>query len=305
MLTRIRRIFKTAIVNFYRNIWLSLTATLIMTLALLAVGLFLILALSTNQMTQELKGKVDVVINFKDEASENLIKQFQSELIVRPNIKSVHYISKEDALAEFKSRQSVKQEIREIVTPQDNPLPRGLQIQSVDLNEYEGFVATLIKNPQYAPFIDSSSYDDNKTLITNINNASRFVERFGLILSAFFILIAMLVVFNTVRLAVLFRTKEIEVMRLVGASDSFVKVPFLIEGFLYGFFAVIFSNLVIYFGIKIIVKISASTVFEQFIQRMIPIYNQEISFVIGIQLIVAIVVGVGASYLSIRRNARI
>jgi len=305
MLTRIRRIFKTAIVNFYRNIWLSLTATLIMTLALLAVGLFLILALSTNQMTQELKGKVDVVINFKDEASENLIKQFQSELIIRPNIKSVHYISKEDALAEFKSRQSVKQEIREIVTPQDNPLPRGLQIQSVDLNEYEGFVATLIKNPQYAPFIDSSSYDDNKTLITNINNASRFVERFGLILSAFFILIAMLVVFNTVRLAVLFRSKEIEVMRLVGASDSFVKVPFLIEGFLYGFFAVIFSNLVIYFGIKIIVKISASTVFEKFIQKMVPIYNQEIFFVIGVQLIVAIVVGVGASYLSIRRNARI
>ena len=276
-----------------------------MTLALLAVGLFLILALSTNQMTQELKGKVDVVINFKDEASENLIKQFQSELIIRPNIKSVHYISKEDALAEFKSRPSVKQEIREIVTPQDNPLPRGLQIQSVDLNEYEGFVATLIKNPQYAPFIDSSSYDDNKTLITNINNASRFVERFGLILSAFFILIAMLVVFNTVRLAVLFRSKEIEVMRLVGASDSFVKVPFLIEGFLYGFFAVIFSNLVIYFGIKIMVKISASTVFEKFVQKMIPIYNQEIFFVIGIQLIVAIVVGVGASYLSIRRNARI
>lgn len=305
MLTRIRRILKTAFTNFYRNIWLSLTATLIMTLALITVGVFLILALATNKMTVELKGKVDVVINFKDEASEALIRQFQSELIARPNIKTVHYISKEEALKDFKSRQSVKSEIRDIITPEDNPLPRGVQIQSVDLSEYENFVYNLAKSSVYAPFIDSSSYDDNKSLITNIDNASRFVQKFGLILSGFFILIAVLVVFNTVRLALLFRSKEIEVMRLVGASDSFVKVPFLIEGFLYGLLAVVFSNFLIYLGISVAQKISRATVFDQFLQRLAPIYNQEIFFIVGVQLVVGIIIGVGASYLSIRKNAKI
>lgn len=305
MFTRIRRILKTAFTNFYRNIWLSLTATLIMTLALITVGIFLILALATNKMTVDLKGKVDVVINFKDVTSEALIRQFQSELIARPNIKTVHYISKEEALKDFKSRQSVKSEIRDIISPEDNPLPRGVQIQSVDLSEYENFVYNLAKSPVYAPFIDSSSYDDNKSLITNIDNASRFVQEFGLILSGFFILVAILVVFNTVRLALLFRSKEIEVMRLVGASDSFVKVPFLIEGFLYGLFAVIFANVLIYLGMSVAQKISQGTVFDKFVQKLAPIYIQEIFFIIGIQLIVGVIIGVGSSYLSIRRNAKI
>lgn len=305
MLTKIKRIFKTAFVNFYRNAWLSLTATLIMTLALLIVGIFLLLALSTNEMTQDLKGKVDIVINFKDTASEAVIQQFRSDLIVRPNIKSVHYISKEEALQEFKSRQSVNQSVREIVTPEDNPLPRGLQIQSVDLSEYENFVQTLAKNPAYAPFIDSSSYDDNKDLIKNVDNASRFVQKFGLALSIFFVLMAALVVSNTVKLALFFRSKEIEVMRLVGASDSFVRIPFLIEGFLYGFFAVIIANALIYLGISVVAKIAEGTVFAGFIARLTPIYNEQILFIIGIQLIVGIIIGVGSSYLSIRKNAKI
>ena len=305
MLTRIKRILKAAFVNFYRNIWLSLTATLIMTLAVLTVGVFLILALSTNKITQELKDKVDIVVNFKDEASESLIQQLKSDLIVRPTIKSVRYISKEEALEEFKARQSVKSEIREIVTPEDNPLPRGLQIQSVELQDYETFVAPLLKNPSYAPYIDSSSYDDNKELISNVDNAAKFVQKLGLALSIFFIAISALVVFNTVRLALLFRSEEIEVMRLVGASDSFVKLPFLIEGLLCGLFAVFLANLLTVSAIKILAKMSEGTVFESLTARATPVYSEELFFIVITQIMVAIIVGLGASYLSIRKNAKI
>lgn len=304
MLTRIQRIVKTAFVSFYRNGWLSVTATLIMALALISIGIFLIISLSTNKIVQELKGKVDIVINFKDEASEALIQQLKSDLLIRPNIQSVRYISKEDALREFKSRTNVKREIRELVTPQDNPLPRGLQVQSVDFAEYD-YVAALVKKPTYAPYIDSSSYEDNKLLIENINNATKFVERFGLALSILFIIVAMLVVFNTIRLAVAFKQKEIEIMRLVGASDSFVRIPFLIEGFLYGFFATVFSAAIIFGAVILVGSLSQTTIFARFIARMTPIYYEEFWFIIGVQFLIGVVIGVGSSWLSIRKNVKI
>jgi len=302
-MTKLRRIIKTGFSNFFRNGWLSVTASLIMSLALLSVGVFLILALSTNKIIHELKDKVDIVVNFKDSASESLIFQLKSDLMVRPEIKLVKYISKEDALKEFKARESVKREVRDIVTPEDNPLPRGLQIQSVDLEQYD-YVAELIKRPTYAPYIDSSSYDDNKTLIDNINQSVRFIERVGIGLSALFILIAILVVFNTVRLAVTFRSKEIEIMRLVGASETFVKAPFLIEGFLYGFFALIVSQGLIIAGTQLSQKISTGTVFEKFIERIIPVYYSNFIFVLVVLAVVGTVIGVGASYLSLKRHVK-
>lgn len=300
-LIRTKRIFKTAIINFVRNGWLSLTATLIMTLALLTVGVFLVVALSTNKIVGDLKDRVDIVVNFKDTAGDSLIQQFKSELLIRPAIKTVKYISKEEALKEFQSRDSVKKEVRDLVTSSENPLPRGLQIQSIDPKEFE-FVSNLAKTAAYAPYVDSSSYDDNKTLIENLNNATHFIERFGLALAGFFIIVAMLVVFNTIRLAVAFRQKEIEIMRLVGASESYVKIPFLIEGFGYSFIALIVASILINLGVHLVGSIASGGVFSSYIARLTPIYAQEFWFITLILFLVGTVIGVGASWLSIRRN---
>ncbi|MDH4358766.1 MAG: permease-like cell division protein FtsX [Candidatus Berkelbacteria bacterium] len=304
MLIRIERILKTAFINFFRNGWLSVSATLIMTLALLAIGSFFIITLSTNKIVAELKGKVDIVVNFKDEATDALIGEFKSELLAKPNIQSVRYISKEDALREFKARTTVKREVRELVSPQDNPLPRGLQVQSVDFNEYE-YVSALTKDPVYSPYIDSSSYEDNKLIIENIDNATKFIERFGIVLSIFFTAVAILVVFNTVKMAVTYKSKEIEIMRLVGASDSFVRIPFLIEGFLYGLFGLVISTLVIFVVINVAASLSSSTIFARFVARMVPIYYQDFWFITLLQAVVGTVIGIGSSWLSIRKNVKI
>jgi len=300
-MTTIRRIFREAFTDFFRNGLLSVTATLIMTLALICVGIFMVMFLSTNKAIADLKNKVDIVVNFKDDASESLIAQLKSQLLSRQQIKTVRYISKDDALKEFQSRDSVKSEIRQIVTAQDNPLPRGLQIQSVDFAEYD-FVSSLIKSAAYSNFIDSSTYDDNKETIQNINSSTSFVEKVGLGLSGIFILVAAMVVFNTVKLAVFFRSKEIDVMRLVGASETYVKTPFLIEGFLYGFFATIISMGVITGAIKLLGVISIGSVFQRFIEGMAPIFFSQFWFITFVMLMVGMVIGLGASWLSIRQN---
>jgi len=301
---KFKRVLKEALNDFFRNGLLTTTTTLIMTLALLCVGIFMVMFLSTNKAIADLKGRIDIVVNFKDEASEALINQMKAELSARPNIKSVRYISKEDALNEFKSRDSVKVEVRQIISQEDNPLPRGLQIQSVELTEYD-YVSNLTKSPLYAPFIDSSSHDDNKDLINNINQSTKFVERLGLGLSGFFILVAALVVFNTVKLAVHFRSKEIEIMRLVGASEAYVKTPFLIEGFLYGLSATVISSALIFLSIAVVDEVAKNSVLERFISKIAPIYYQELGFITLVMFMVATVIGLGASWLSIRRNVKI
>jgi len=301
---KLRRVIKEALNDFFRNGLLSTTTTLIMTLAVLCVGVFMVLFISTNQAISDLKGRIDIVINFKDEASENLIKEMKSDLLAREQIKSVKYISKEDALKEFKSRESVKVEVRDIVTNEDNPLPRGLQVQAVDLSEYD-YVSSLTKSKKYAPYIDSSSQDDNKDLINNINESTRFIERLGIGLSAFFIIVAAMVVFNTVRLAVHFRSKEIEIMRLVGASELYIKTPFLIEGFTYGVFATIISSGLIYLAIIVLGEVGKSSAVASFVNRVAPVYSSQFWFITLAMFIVATVIGLGSSWLSIRKNVKI
>lgn len=301
---RIKRIFKIAFSNFSRNYLLVVTAVAIMTLAVLTVSIFLILSLSTNEAAQRLKDKIDITINFKDEASEALIHQLKNELESRENFKSIQYISKDEALRRFKTRANVKAEIKNIITPQDNPLPRGLQISAVELSQYD-FVSAVIKKPQYVPFIDSSSYEDNKQLIQNVNNMTKFIQQFGLALSGLFVLISVLVVFNTVRLTIVFRSGEMEIMRLVGASSFFARNPFLVEGFMYGIFALIFSQLILFIGIKLMTSLGNVTIFNSLFAMIEPIYINNFWMLLLTQFIVGTVIGVGSSWLSVRKYVRI
>lgn len=275
-----------------------------MMLALIIVGIFLAMNISTNRLIKELENKIDIVINFTEAASDAQIQKVKAELLARPEIKSVRYISKEDALAEFKSRSNVKSEIRDLVSSEDNPLPRGLQIQSVETEQLE-IVATITESPTYKKIIDSSTYDDNKYLIERINSMGEFVKKFGLVLAGFFILIASLVVANTIRLAVMFREQEIEIMRLVGASESFVKIPFLIEGFLCGFFALAVALFLSYFGLGLVTTVIKNSEFYNLWQKFVPIYYEEFWYIGLAQLLVGSFVGIGASWLSVRKNVKI
>lgn len=304
MILRLKRIFKIAFSNFSRNSLLVVTAVAIMTLAILTVSIFMLLNLSTNEAAQKLKDKIDITINFKDEASEALIQQIKNELESRGNFKSIQYISKDEAMRRFKTRTNVKAEIKNIITPQDNPLPRGLQVSAVELTQYD-FVSAVIKKPQYAPYIDSSSYEDNKQLIQNVNNMAKFVQQFGLAMSALFVLISVLVVFNTVRLTIVFRSGEMEIMRLVGASSFFARNPFLVEGFLYGLFALIFSQLIIFVGIKLLTSLGTVTIFNSLISMIEPIYVNNFWTLLLTQFVVGTVIGVGSSWLSVRKYVKI
>ena len=293
------RIFKLGLVNFWRNRWLSLAATLVMTLTLLIISIFAILTLVIGKTTDSIRAKMDISIYFNDSATTDQIIDLQRQLAARSDVKEVKYISKEEALAIFKEQQEGKK-VAEFINPEENPLPRSLEIKATQ-PEYLDQIAQYVGQDESKPLIHNVSYQENKTIIERLIGVTSFIKIIGWVFSAVFVLISVLVILNTIRLTILTRKDEIEIMRLVGASDTFIKVPFIVEGFLYGFLATILATILIRIGVSVVSPLIERYLGIDLSYRLMRFFSGNFLTIVGLELIVGIVIGIGCSLISIRR----
>jgi cell division transport system permease protein len=297
------RVSKLGIINFWRNRWLSLAATLVMTLTLLIIGIFVILTLVINKTTDSIRSKMDISVYFNDSASTDQVIEMQRLVAARPDVKEVRYISKDEALAIFKSQQQGKK-VADLISADENPLPRSLEIQAnqaEDLDAIAGFAA----EEQFRPIVHSISYQENKTVINRLIGFTTFLKRMGWIFSIVFVLISILVILNTIRLTIFTRRDEIEIMRLVGASDIFTKAPFIIEGLLYGIIGTIIATIIIRIGVASIVPMMERYLGLDVSSKMLGFFSGSFLLMIGMELLVGIVIGVSCSLISIRKYVKI
>ena len=256
----ISRITRLGITNFWRNRWLSLVATTVIMLTLLVISIFSLIGLGITRTTNEIRNKIDLVIYFDDKATEEEIAQLRSVLEAKQEVKQVDYITKEQALEIFQQIQGVER-IRNVVSPSDNPLPRSLRVKPVDPTSLEALAAELKEN-QLAKDgkIRSLSFDKNSALVRRLIGITRFVTILGILFSSIFLMVSVLVIFNTIRLAIFARKDEIEIMKLVGANDVFVKGPFLLEGGIYGLTAAAIAFLLMNLSLVLITSITRRSV---------------------------------------------
>ena len=240
------RILKFGFLNFWRNPWLSIATTLIFSLTLFIISSFFFLNLITNRTTQVIEDKMDISVTFKEEAKDDEIFNLEAQLNQLTAVKSVKYISKEDAIAVWQGL-PLTERIKNLVTQDKNPLPRSLQVKATTPDDLDR-IAEFISMKKWQPIIREGgiSYQKNKLILQRLNNVTKFMKKIGLILAAIFLGISILVIFNTLRLNIISRKDEIEIQRLVGATNSFISGPFLIEGILYGFLATIISTSLLY-----------------------------------------------------------
>ncbi len=227
----IGRIIKLGLLNFWRNRWLSLAASLMIMLTLLTMGGFFILNIFVNSTAQGIKDRIDLSIYFFDTATDDQIKDIQYRLANRADVKAVKYINKDDALAIWQQR-AIKANVKNLVTKDDNPLSRSLQIKA-EPEALESIAADLT-SPANAALIRNVSYEETKIAIDKIIRWTGLIRQFGWLLTVFLLLISLVVVLNTIRLTIFTRRDEIEIMRLVGANNAFIRIPFSIEAILYG-----------------------------------------------------------------------
>jgi cell division transport system permease protein len=250
MLITLNRIIKSGLTNFWRNGWLSTATVLIMTVTLIAWSGIFILNVVMTSVLDILAKKVDVSVYFNLDAKESDILGMKSKLENLSEVASVEYVSTDKALEIFKSRHAGDDVLlKSIQELSGNPLEASLNILAKDSSNY-GTIADFLSQDQFKKIVSKINYGENKIIIDRLNNIIRVLRESGLAVSLILAFIAFLVAFNTVRLAIYSSREEITVMKLVGASNWFVRGPFIVEGVLHGVIASLFSFMVIIPGIS-------------------------------------------------------
>jgi len=231
------RVFKSGFRNTFRNAWLSTAATIIMAVTLLIMTFFAFSIFFVRSQLNEVQQKIDLTVFISDDAKDEQIKALQSKVLQTPGVDSVEFVSKADALKRLEDSSEEGKKLAKSATEIGNPLPASLEVKLKELDDIGGINKQIRELPE-AVIITETSYDsrdDNrKGVIENVIKISNGVTRVGGILSVVFLIIALLIIFNTIRMAIFTRREEIEIMKLVGATKWFIRGPFIVEGSMYG-----------------------------------------------------------------------
>lgn len=241
-LITLRRIIRTGCINFIRNAWLSIAAMAVM-LITLTIVLFSVIANATftNTVTQ-ITDKIDISVYLKDSVNDTKRSELIGQLKDLPNVKSVDYVSKDQALTNYKQQNADNVDLLLAISQTDNPLPASLQIKPRDVNRINEIKTFLDKQEIKDLQSDETSYSgDRKEAVDKITHATDFMRKAGIIGVVVFAIISMLIIFNTIQMAIFNRRDELTIMRLLGASTTYIRGPFVVESIMYGIISAIIS----------------------------------------------------------------
>lgn len=246
-MTSLKRIVKAGFVGFWRSGYVSLAAVIVMTITLFVTGFFYFLNGMLTASLDNLKTKVDISVYFVLSASEDDILAMKDSLEGQPEVLAVEYISREEALNRFEERHETDQlTLQALDELGENPLPASLRISARDTSDYERIAAFLGSDANTLSkegnrLIESVNYQKHKDTIDQLATMIDAAERFSIAVTLIFIATASLITFNTIALAIYTSREEIAVMRLVGASNMYIRGPFMFEGAMYGALAGVFT----------------------------------------------------------------
>lgn len=245
----LKRILRTGFTNFWRNGIVSVSAVLVMVITLFIISTVIFTSALLEHTLNELRDKADVNINISIDAAEQDILKLKSELESLPEVESVEYITKEDALERFRERHKGESTIDALDELDENPLNPVLNVKAKQLSEYEGVQTFLEQNylvEGQETIVDDANYFKKKETISKLNSITDAGEQFGVIVTIFFVTLSILITLNTIRLAIFISKDEIKVMNLVGAKHSYISGPFVVTGAMYGIFSAVIVLLALY-----------------------------------------------------------
>jgi cell division transport system permease protein len=298
MWTSFKRIIKWGLTNFWRNGWLSTATVSIMVLTLLVITVLLMVNVLANAVLGSLENKIDISVYFKLQTPEEKILQVKSELEKLVEVETINYVSQEEALISFKEKHKdnpiLLQSLGELEV---NPLEASLNIKAKQANQYAS-INQFLEGVYYQDVIDKVNYMQNKDIIQKLSKIILDVKTGGLGLTLLLALIVFLVTFNAIRLAIYSSREEISVMRLVGASNWFIRGPFLVEGVLYGIIATLITLAILYpifyfLSPKISGFLPIGDIFVYFQANLLSFFL--------LLLVVGVVLGGSSSFIAVRK----
>jgi len=298
------RVVKLALQQFHRNLWLSIVTITLLILALLSINIMVSLGAVGHAAKDAVQDTIDISVYFKPTVTNEEVESIRKTLLNLPEVHEVDYIPKEGSLARFKERHRDDPVIMESLTELgENPFGATLAVKAKDADQYPRIIVFL-EDEAYADLIEEKNFDDHELVIKKINALMRNIRSFGLAVAALFGLIAVLVVINTVRVAVYTHRGEIGVMRLVGASNWFIRGPFLLEAIVFSAVATILTAALVYLGLRF-AQPRIDELFEGINLSLIGYYNRYFLLIFGIQFLGIVVLTMVSSFFAVRRYLRV
>lgn len=301
-----KRVTRYGIAGFVRNGFISLAAILIMTITLFVVAGLMMSAAALNATLAQLTGKVDVTVYFTPNASLDQITTVQNSLKTLPEVASVKYVSRDDALTEFKERHKNDQlTLQALEELGENPLGASLEIRAKETSQYESISKYLQDQASTqtgsSAFIDKVNFFQNKAAIDRLTNIIETSQKLGIAITIILAISSVTIAFNTIRLAIYTARDEIGVMNLVGAGHWYVRGPFMVAGILYGIVSAVIVLAVLYPATLWLGPGS-----EKFLGsfNVFTYYTSQFAVLLLTLMGAGIAIGALSSYLAVRRYLR-
>lgn len=235
------RTFREGLTNFRRNGWLSFATITILSLSLFIISFAGLITIGTRLIVNNLENRISITVSFNPDVTEGRMVEMKQYLERAREIASIEYVSRERALEDFLANNGADPVIRQAIDEiGENPLLASLVIRAKNQADYEK-IATFLETSPYQADINRINFEKNRRIFERLNAIGQAARKFGIALGSAFGLIAVLITFNTIRITIYSHRQEFEIMRLVGASNLYVRMPYIFEGILYGLFAGVVS----------------------------------------------------------------
>jgi cell division transport system permease protein len=301
------RMCRYGVNNFTRNAWLTVAATAVMTITLLVIFVSFMAHNVLQDTVADIRDHVSMSIYLKPDTSDSDASKIQADLKQLSTVTDVSYTTPTQARTDFAEANKNDSATLNAINQATNEFPGTLHVKVKDINntsELSTFVDTneLVKqdlDPAHAPSFAGSS----RSTIETIGRAVDFTQKVGIVLSVVFVVMSMLIIFNTIRMAIFNRREEINMMKLIGAEKSFIRGPFVVEAVVYGFFAALIATglgfTLVYTAAPALLKVGVN------VQPTLDSVTFYMAFVLLGMIAIGAVIGVISSLLATRRHLKL
>lgn len=297
------RIIKLSFQDISRNIWLSLATLMVLLLALFSINSLVAVRFVSDGAIAAVKSKIDISLYLQPDSTDAQISDLQTQIKALPNVAQVDYISKQDAINSFRIKYANNAEVLSALQELgQNPLSPSLVIRPQDFDQSDLVINELktITNP----IIESQNFSDNTTILNKITNITKRINEIGLLIISIFIIISLLVVYNAIRMAIYTHRQEIEIMRLVGASNYFIYWPYLFSALIYSFFSVLIM-IALFYPLLTLLQPYLETFFAGYNINILAYFLKNFLMIFGVQFLVLVFINALASLLAVRKYTRV
>lgn len=299
----IYRIIKFSLQDIFRNIWLTIVTITILLLALFSINTLITVRLISDSTVAAVKEKIDISLFIKSDTPETEILALKTKIAESPRVREIVYISKEEAITSFREKYAnnpaVLAALKELGR---NPLSPSLTVIPTDFNESNLVINEL--RVLDSPIIESRDFSDNTIILQKIGAITKRVNEVGLFIIGVFILTSLLVVYNAIRVAIYTHRQEIEIMRLVGASNFFIYLPYLFSAFVFALVSVLIIISVFYPFLSLLQPYLEAFFVDSQV-RLLSYFLENFFIIFGAQFLVVLVINAIASLFAVRKYARI